>query len=603
MKLSKNKIKFGIGLFLFCCAYWVLDSIWSYLSFEKNLSSMIFREPMSYWDTLLLDVPPYQVVSRIMVVVIFIVSGILISLFFYKHRQNERTIREQRDFLTTLVETIPNPVYYKNTDGIYSGCNSAFEAFFGRRREDIIGKSDYDIVEREMADKAQQMDRELVTSAGVQHHECKLKRFDGEFRDVVLDNATLINNAGEVIGLIGVFSDITKRKQAEKEKMRLQRQLQQSQKMEAIGTLAGGIAHDFNNILYGTIGFTELCIDDAEPGTILHENLKEILAGGKRAKALVEQILTFSRHTENEMGPIQISSIVQEVSKLLRATIPTTIEITVDIRCDSSTVMGDPTQIHQVIINLCTNAHHAMENKGGRLRIQLENIALEKDAKILETDKIAPGDFLKMSVSDTGTGIPPEIRDRIFDPFFTSKEQGKGTGMGLAVVHGIVQSHGGLIDVASVLGEGTTFDIYWPLIEENAEALERIDTEDLPGGHEHILLVDDEVQVVVMQRQMLERLNYTVTTRTSSLEAIEAIHADHVKYDAVITDMIMPCVTGDCLTVEVKKIRPGMPVILCTGNPEKIADIDLEEIGIDALLLKPFSKADLARTLRQVLDR
>jgi len=538
-----------------------------------------------------------------MVIVIFIVVGILIAMFLHKREKAENTIREQRDFLNTLVETIPNPVFYKDSNGKFSGCNSAFEHFIGKQRVDIIGKTTYDLNEKEMADNAYKIDQELFHSPGACHYESRVKRGDGIYRDVLLDKASIVSKAGKVEGLIGVISDITERKQAEEEKMDLEKQLHQSQKMESIGTLAGGIAHDFNNILFGIIGFTELCLGETEPDTILHGNLKEILTGGIRAKALVKQILTFSRQSEQERGPIQIGPIIKEVSKLLRSTLPTTIEIKIEIQTEIGIISGDPTQIHQVIMNLCMNAQHAMEKEGGIIKITLSSVKKNNNSYSNKLANIAHDNFIKLSVSDTGTGIPREIQDLIFDPFFTSKEQGKGTGMGLSVVHGIVKSHGGHIEVNSFPQKGTTFDVYFPIIGKSEVTIEVPYTDQLPRGKEHVFLVDDEMQVITVQTQILEKLNYTVTSRTSSLEAIEAFKVNNMCYDVVITDMTMPKMTGVHLAAELKKIKPGIPVILCTGFSEKLIGMQANEIGVDAFLMKPVGRADLAKTIRQVLDK
>jgi signal transduction histidine kinase len=334
-----SKVKFGVGLFLFCCGYWLLDSLWVYLSFEKNLSYLIFREPMSYLDTLRLNVSPYQYVSRIMVTMIFIVTGTVIALFFYK------------------------------------------------------------------------------------------------------------------------------RKKSEEEKIRLERQLLQAHKLESLGTLAGGIAHDFNNILYGIMGFTELCLEDAEHNSIMQKNLQEILIGCKRAKELIRQILTFSKQTNEKNQNTPVTDIVKEASALLKATIPATIAVETDLNVETSIVNCDPTQIHQVIMNLCTNAVHAMEAKGGVLTIMLQNVSISPQSDHGQPAQCPAGTYLKISVGDTGAGIPLEFRDRIFDPFFTSKEQGKGIGMGLAVVHGIVRAHKGFIVLRCPQGYGAVFDVYLPLVE------------------------------------------------------------------------------------------------------------------------------------------
>ncbi len=476
MKRLNSKIKVAIVLTLFCTGYWLLDSAWAYFSFERNLSALLFHEPMSYTDTLLLKVPPYQFVSRIMVVAIFLISGITISIF------------------------------------------------------------------------------------------------------------------------------IGKRKRAQEEKVRLEHELQQAHKMESLGTLAGGIAHDFNNILYGAMGFTELCMDDTQPDTQLRDNLLEIRSGLLRAKALVNQILAFSRQSHSEAEPIQVVPVVEEALKLIRSTIPTTIRIQTDINVTNSCIMGDPTQIHQVIMNLCSNAAHAMEEAGGLLTIKLDHTDIGADWENKGDADFPPGAYLRISVSDTGQGIPSEYLDRIFDPFFTSKEQGKGTGMGLAVVHGIVNAHKGRILVESFENRGTTFEVYFPLLDDYDGPGDQADSAQMPQGFEHILLVDDQPQVVGVQKQLLERLGYKVTTKKNGMEVVEAVRNPDQTYHAIIMDMTMPEMTGDVLAAKIKEINPTIPMILCTGYSEKISSDKAKTIGIDAFLRKPVANANLAKTLRRILD-
>ncbi|HSO20345.1 MAG TPA: ATP-binding protein, partial [Desulfosarcina sp.] len=302
--------------------------------------------------------------------------------------------------------------------------------------------------------------------------------------------------------------DLTERIEAEKEKKALGRQLRQAQKMEAVGTLAGGIAHDFNNILSAVIGFTEMAMEDAGQDAFLHHNMEQVLQAGLRAKHLVQQILTFSRQSEHEMRPVQLRRIIQEACDLLRASLPTTIEIKTDIRTDAF-IMGDPTQMHQVLMNLCTNAGHAMRDRGGRLTITLREAAAEEIR-----EKRLPGmtaeAYLALTVADTGHGIPGNILDRIFDPFFTTKEHTEGTGMGLSVAHGIVKSHRGSIDVESRTGEGSLFRIYLPRVVTDAQEENRAAAA-LPEGTERVLFVDDEAMLVDMSRQILQRLGYRVT--------------------------------------------------------------------------------------------
>jgi CheY-like chemotaxis protein len=370
--------------------------------------------------------------------------------------------------------------------------------------------------------------------------------------------------------------------------------------MEAIGTLAGGIAHDFNNILSAVIGYTEIALADMPEDTSQHRNLQEVLKAGSRAKDLVKQILTFSRQTEQELKPLQINQIVRETLKLLRASLPTTVKISQDIQSDSA-VLADPTQVHQVIMNLCTNAAHAMRTKGGQLKIDLSDVVLG-GSFIEQHPYLSPGAYIKLRVIDTGHGMEKAILDRIFDPFFTTKERGEGTGMGLAVVLGIVKSHGGAITVESEVGKGSIFNVFLPVI------LQEVDHEvktrgPIPTGTERILFIDDEKSLVDLGQQILERLGYKVTIRTSSVEALELFMEQPEKFDLVITDMTMPNMTGDELAGKLMNIRADIPVILCTGYSERISRERAHRLGIKEFILKPIVMRELAKTVRGVLDK
>jgi PAS domain S-box-containing protein len=401
---------------------------------------------------------------------------------------------------------------------------------------------------------------------------------------------------------LAVVRDITARLQAEWERTELSERLRQSQKMEAIGTLAGGIAHDFNNILSSIIGYTELSLDDAKKGTLLHQNLKEVLVAGQRAGALVRQILAFSRQSEQEFGPIQMDIILKEVSNLLRPSLPTTIQINLDISADETTIMGDATQVHQIIMNLCTNAAHAMAENGGELHLILENVQFDDKMQFPGGTELSSGNYVKLTVKDTGIGMPEHVKERIFEPFYTTKEKHKGTGMGLAVVHGIINSHQGYIMVKSKPGHGTVFDVYLPVAERSIASSAPSSDETILGGAETILLVDDEVPIVHLVKLELERLGYTIVSRDSSLEALKAFQANPSKFKALITDMTMPNLTGDKLAQKIKAIQPGLPVILCTGYNERIKEKGANRLGVDRVLMKPVGKMDLAKALRQVLD-
>lgn len=399
--------------------------------------------------------------------------------------------------------------------------------------------------------------------------------------------------------LLGVTRDITNRKHSEQEKSRLEVQLRQAKKMEAIGTLAGGIAHDFNNILSCIIGFTELGQDDAPKGSVLSENLQEIYAAGIRAKELVQQILTFARQTDDELKPFQMNIIVKEALKLIRSLLPTTIQIEQNIE-SSSMIMGNPTQLHQVLMNLCTNAADAMEPNGGILNVSLKDIMVDASRKAPVLD-MKPGPYVQLTVADTGTGIPPDMLSSIFDPYFTTKDVGKGTGMGLAIVHGIVESNGGKIVVESTPNKGTAVTAYLPVTMQH-ETLSDGELDVMPRGDERILFVDDENAILNMSRMLLGRLGYRVSTRTCGLEALELFRQNPEKFDLIITDLTMPNMTGIKLAEKILDIRPDMPIVLCTGYNDKIPKKGFEALGIKAFVHKPVTRLYLAKLIRKVLD-
>ena len=387
----------------------------------------------------------------------------------------------------------------------------------------------------------------------------------------------------------------------EKEKVELTRQLQWVQKMEAIGTLAGGIAHDFNNILAPIIAYTELSLMYINPESEIRKYLEGILSASSRAKDLVQQILSFSRKTEQERKPTRLVPLVKETMKFLRSSLPSTIDIRLNLKTEADTILADPTEIHQVLMNLCTNAYHAMMEKGGLLEISLDQRNMDQEA-LAGTAGLLPGPYVILTVRDTGHGIDHTHINRIFDPYFTTKEIGRGTGLGLSVVHGIVSACGGEIGVESKVGEGTLFTIYLPFIEKPSPSPRAFEKKNLPGGNERLLLVDDDSWVAEVCRAMLERLGYRVTVRTDSEKAREDFCADPGSFDLMISDMTMPRLTGADLTKAVMKIRSDLPVILCTGFSELIDEAKSRELGVRALIMKPVQLDNLAHTVRKVLD-
>lgn len=424
---------------------------------------------------------------------------------------------------------------------------------------------------------------EYMQKASSEWREFKLNTKHGRSIDSIWSNVRLEDGTQ-----IGIGIDIT-------EKKRLETNLQQAVKMQSVGNLAGGIAHDFNNILSSIIGFTELALDSAEKGSLLEDNLQEVYRAGKRAKSLVKQILAFARQSDEEIKPVRIDTLVQEVLKLIRASIPATIDIRKSI--DSpSLVMGNSVQVHQIIMNLCSNAAAAMDTGGGVLEVSLKDIRMGDNEYSLK-----PGDYVELKVSDTGVGIHPENINLIFDPYFTTKSPGEGSGMGLAVVYGIVERYGGKISVDSTPGSGSTFTVYLPITKTHGSG-RFIESGSLPTGKERILFVDDEVPIVKMGARVLDALGYSVTTKTSSLDALALFRSEPHSFDLVITDMTMPGMSGDRFAVELMKIRPDIPVILCTGYSAKISEESAAKIGIKAFAYKPIIKADLANAVRKILD-
>jgi signal transduction histidine kinase/ligand-binding sensor domain-containing protein/CheY-like chemotaxis protein len=411
--------------------------------------------------------------------------------------------------------------------------------------------------------------------------------------------------------LYGVFRFVSQKRQAvflEKqvaEQTRLlkaaQQRLIQAQKMEAIGTLAGGIAHDFNNILGAIVGYTELVLDDLPEGTLVRKNVQHVLSGANRAADLVKQILAFSRQVEQERKPLNLSTIVKEALKLLRSSLPVTIEIRRDIKAETGFILGDSTQIHQVMMNLGANAAYAMKENGGIFQVSLDRVALDEDFTPRKHN-LKPGPYLKLTVSDTGHGIPEVVMERIFDPYFTTKKTGEGTGLGLAVVHGIVKNHGGDISVYSEPGKGCIFHVFLPEIETPVETESSL-KEKPAGGSERILLVDDEIALTEVGKQMLGRLGYEVKGMSNPLHALETFRKEPDQFHLVISDLTMPRMTGLQLAEEIRKIKPGIPIILCSGFSATLTEEQIKSFGIDDFIMKPIIKSELAQVVRGVLDR
>ena len=518
-----------------------------------------------------------------------------------ERKQAEHALRQSETHLRTLINSIPDLVWLKDCEGVYLSCNSKFERFFGAKKIDIVGKTDYDFVDKKQADSFRENDKiAMATNRPFLIEETIVYADDGHVEYLETKKTPVSDHKGRLIGVLGIARDITDRKKTEEEKAKLKTRLQQSQKMEAIGTLAGGIAHDFNNILYPLIGFAEMLQEDLPDDSPEQESVLQVLQAAMRAKDLVKQILAFSRKSEQALKPIRLQSLLKEILKLLKASIPKTIHIRLDIASDCGLVVADPTQIHQVVMNLATNAYHAMQEKGGSLKISLSQTQIyTKDSGLPE---LLPGDYAVLKVADTGTGIDKHLMNKIFDPYFTTKDTSKGSGLGLSVVLGIVKSCNGTILVNSEPGAGTEVRVYLPVMKQTTQMEKKVRSDPIQGGTERILIVDDEEMIVDMEKQMLERLGYNVTALTDSLEALEVFETGPNGFDLVITDMTMPHMTGVQLADKIKSIRQDIPVIICSGFSDQIDAETSKKMGIQGYLIKPVTRNEIAGLVRTVLD-
>ncbi|HIJ55742.1 MAG TPA: PAS domain S-box protein [Deltaproteobacteria bacterium] len=509
-------------------------------------------------------------------------------------RHVEDLIRESEEKYRSAMEANPDPVVVYDIEEKVIYFNPAFSKVFGWTMEECMGKKMDRFVPQENWPETRMMIKKALSGESLSSIETRRYTKDRRNIPVSVSRAIFRDKDGNPLGSVVNLRDISDQK-------KLEAQLVQAQKMEAIGTLAGGIAHDFNNILFPMIGYAEMLKDDISIDSPLQTSVDGIIHAAFRARDLVQQILEFSRQTEDELKPIKLQPVIKEAISLLRSSLPRTINIRQDIDPDCGAVISTPTQIHQIVMNLSTNAYHAMEDTGGSLNVILRQVLIEQDHP--EYLELLPGAYTCLTVTDSGVGIEKDVLDKIFDPYFTTKEKGKGTGLGLSVVHGIVKSYNGDIRVDSEPGKGTAVHVYLPILEQRVETKTTEATERIRGGTEKILLVDDEEVIVRMEQEMLERMGYQVTARTGSVEALEAFKANPHRFDLIVTDMTMPNMTGIRLAQEIKKIRPEIPIIICTGFSDQINEEKCKALGIQGYIMKPVVRKEFACTLREVLDR
>ena len=504
-----------------------------------------------------------------------------------EHKKSGDEIIFQNILLTNQQEASIDGILIVNEQGMVLSHNHRFEEIWGIPSELLATKNDEQLLQSVInkivnPEEFLQKVRYLYDNKGETSRD-EITLVNGHVVDRY--SSPLSGEDGKCYGRIWYFRDITESKQAEADRLKLEQQLLRAQKLEAIGTLAGGIAHDFNNILSPIVGYTELARMQAKDDPELSEYLNQVGQAASRATDLVRQILTLSRKAEQQKIPLQVSSVVMEALKLLRSSIPTSIEIRQEIATQAS-VFVDPTRIHQVVMNLCTNAYHAMEKTGGVLAVSLKETEIPPE-KILGGE-IPPGRYVVLEVSDTGCGMDRDTQAKIFDPYFTTKDQGKGTGLGLAVVHGIVKDHQGIINVYSEPGRGATFRVYLPLIEAQMPVVDVKREEATPTEkHERILFVDDEDRICTLAKEFLTKYGYRVDVCSNGRDALFAIEQDLTAYDLLVTDMTMPGINGKELAKKVLALRPNLPVILCTGYSSLIDREEATRIGIRGYIEKP----------------
>ena len=515
---------------------------------------------------------------------------------YYALGIQRKRYKEVEALLTSAVEQAAEAVIVTDPEGNVKYVNPAFTGITGYTVDEIIGRNVGFLNYKTEDGNGYNQIWDTLNRGSAWTGRLASRKKDGGSLHVHVSVSSVNDDNGAIKNIVMVSRDIS-------EEIRLQDQLLQSQKMEAIGTLAGGIAHEFNNVLFAIMGYIELVMDDLPEGSRARINSEKAIGGAERCADMVKQILTFSRPKRTEMIPLDLGALLKEAINFLGAMIPTTIEINQRIQPNLKKISGDATQIHQVLMNLCVNAWHAIEDGKGTISAELNEVELDANFTTLNPH-LVPGIYVRLRVTDTGAGISPEIKSKIFDPYFTTKEVGSGTGLGLSVVHGIMLNHNGAITVTSELDKGSTFDVFFPVVAEKAAIGERSSAPGLnPRGNEHVLVVDDEKDLLEMYERQLKRLDYKVTCSGDPDEALELFRHDPHSFDMLLTDLQMPKMTGVELADKIVEIKPGLPVILCSGKNQLASMSDFSRRNIKVMVQKPVRMDEMARTIREALDR
>jgi len=575
--------------------FWLIDGYFEFVFFHQNLSFLVLEGPETLMESLVFRVPVHSLFVRLSFAAACLISGFIVAVFLSRRKKTERLLQENEEKFRALIRTIPDLVWLKDQNGIYLACNPRFESFFGAEEKDIIGKTDYDFVDKELADSFRKHDAMAIAKGKPSINEEEIIFAEDGHREVLETIKTaMYRNDGQLAGVLGIGRNITDR-------INLQAQFIQAQKMESVGRLAGGVAHDYNNISSIIIGYTELALENIEQSTPLYEDLVEILTAAKRSTDITRQLLAFARQQTIAPRVLDLNDTIENMLKMLRRLIGEDIDLRWFPGAEAWPIKIDPSQVNQILANLCINARDAIANVG-KMTIETKNICLD-EAYCADHAGFIAGEYVLLAVSDDGSGMPRETLDKIFDPFFTTKRIGKGTGLGLSTVYGIVKQNDGFINVYSEPEKGTTFRIYLPRYSGDIETETPKDVSEIQLSRgELVLLVEDDASILKLGGMILRDLGYTVMSTTSPTQAIQLANESAGKIDLLITDVVMPEMNGRELSEQLRILHPDLKVLFMSGYTSNvIAHRGVLEDGV-YFIPKPFSKKDMAAKIREVLD-